>query len=780
VTVPDGLSARLRATFIGELEEQVVAMNTALLALEQQPTDAEQIRVLFRVAHTVKGAARAASITQVDLACHALETFLVRVRDGSATLGAPQFTALFAAADALVDAAARLRAGQELTRDVPLNTWFLGFDPNVGQLTSRAKAGARPPASPAASSVTSPVTSSVASTSATRTTIPPVPAESEDIDEVESVVVVSEAGESPSFSAASETATSRQTEAPVRIEAARLDLLLATTGQLLGTRRDAAEQAEDLESLRLLAARSATEWKHTTRRLRFALGQLADTPEALRSIQRTEEQLREFAVRTERLTTRTQRHLRVLDTLTDDVLDQVRRLRMRPFADACAALPRVVRDVAGDTKRVRFEIAGGDVEADRAVLDGLREALLHIVRNAVDHGIETPEQRIAAGKPPEGTVVVSAVLRSDRVIVTVTDDGAGVDAEAVRSRMAGRGFITTDDAAVATALFTGNLSTRSTPTSISGRGVGMDLVRAALERVRGTVSLTWTAGQGTTITLACPPTLASIRAVLATSGHQTIAIPTGDVERLLRVPTTALHRIEGRHVVMVEDVALPLAVLAQLLPPIVEQPLGTHALIALVRVGPLRVGLIVDELLSEEEILLQPLSDGERRSPLLSGAAILGSGTIALVLDAAAAAAAALESSLQLPEPADAVVLDRRFKVLVVDDSITTRALEQGILEAAGYEVLTAVDGADGWRNVQEFAPDLVVSDIEMPRMDGFGLCEAIRRSKRFRDLPVVLVTALESPEHRARGLDVGADAYLGKSTFDQRGLLQVVAELLA
>lgn len=230
---------------------------------------------------------------------------------------------------------------------------------------------------------------------------------------------------------------------------------------------------------------------------------------------------------------------------------------------------------------------------------------------------------------------------------------------------------------------------------------------------------------------------------------------------------------------MVEDVALPLAALAHLLPPIVVQPLGTHTLIALVAVGPLRVGLIVDELLSEEEILLQPLSDGERRSPLLSGAAILGSGTIALVLDAAAAAEAALESSAQLPESTETTGRDRRFKVLVVDDSITTRALEQGILEAAGYDVRTAVDGADGWRCVQEFVPDLVVSDIEMPRMDGFALCETIRHSARFRDLPVVLVTALESPEHRARGLDVGADAYLGKSTFDQRGLLHVIEELL-
>ncbi|BAH38380.1 putative chemotaxis protein CheA [Gemmatimonas aurantiaca T-27] len=766
MTVPDGLSARLRATFIGELEEQVVAMNTALLALEQQPSDSEQIRVLFRVAHTVKGAARAAAVTPVELACHALETFLARARDGSATLGAPQFAALFAGADALVDAATKLRAGQELTRGIPINTWFLGFDANVGEMTSRPRTTARPSASRSIPDAGAQASSSAAP-NATPPAVLPEASQSAALPDVPLVARKKTADPLPSG------------EVPVRVDAGRLDALMATAGQLLGTRRDASEQADDLESLRLLAARSTAEWKHTTRRLRVALGQLVDTPEAQRSLQRTEEQLREFAVRTERLTTRTQRQLRALDTLTDDVLDQVRHLRMRPFADACAALPRVVRDVAGDTKQVRFEITGGDVEADRAVLDGLREALLHLVRNAVDHGIESPEQRIAAGKSPEGIVAVSAAMRGDRVIVTVSDDGAGIDAAAVRGRMEGRGLHAADDDAVAAALFTGNLSTRATPTSISGRGVGMDLVRAALERVRGTVALTWTEGRGTTVTMTCPPSLASMRAVLMTCGHQTIAIPTSDVERLLRISTAALQHIEGRRVVMVEDVALPLAALAHLLPPIVVQPLGTHTLIALVAVGPLRVGLIVDELLSEEEILLQPLSDGERRSPLLSGAAILGSGTIALVLDAAAAAEAALESSAQLPESTETTGRDRRFKVLVVDDSITTRALEQGILEAAGYDVRTAVDGADGWRCVQEFVPDLVVSDIEMPRMDGFALCETIRHSARFRDLPVVLVTALESPEHRARGLDVGADAYLGKSTFDQRGLLHVIEELL-
>lgn len=649
MTAGNGLAARLRATFVGELEEQVRTMNAELLALEHSPGDPERLKSLFRVAHTVKGAARAAAVPLVEQTCHALEALLAQARDGRLTLSPDHFALLFAAADALAEAGQRLRAGDDLS------------DSLLAALHARLTAKAAP-------------------------TQPP-------------------------------RAVVRSTEARVedymRVRSDRVDELLAAAQQVM-------------------VARS--------------------------------EQARDGAI--------------------DDLLRRIHRLRMRPFSEACEALPRTVRDLASASgKDVQLIVTGGDVEADRGVLDGIREALLHLVRNAVAHGLEDVGTRLRAGKPAQGRVTVAASLHGDRIIVTVSDDGAGLNLAAIRARMAGAGMkVPDDDRDVARALFHGGLSTQAEATPISGRGVGLDLVRAASERVRGSVDVAWNHGQGTVVTLQCPPTLASVRAVLATVSTQIVAVPTMQVERLLRVRAGDIKRVEGRDVIVSDGSAVALVPLAAILPPLAPRAIaGAVPVVLLVsREGDRRLAVAVDELLAEEEVVLHPLQNGKRRAPLLSGAAMLRTGRVALVLDADAIVSAGLNGprpgiTFEEARPAGKA----KPRILVVDDSITTRTLEQSVLEAAGYDAVTAVDGADAWRALQERGADLVVADVEMPRMDGFALSEAIRSSKRFTDLPIVLVTALESPEHRARGLEVGADAYIGKSSFDQRALLDIIEQLL-
>lgn len=723
----DDLGARLRATFIGELEEQVREMNAVLLVLEQHPRDAEQVRALFRVAHTLKGAAAAAGIPLVERACHALESQLALVRDGKLLLAPSHFVVLFAAADALADSARRLRAGEPLEGST-LASWYASFT----SVRQRPVAGA--PALPSSK---------------------------------------------PARDAAAPTAF-RVPESGVRVRTDRLDELIASAGVLIGSHRQALKWSGEVESMQAVAARTMTDWRHLSARISVALEERAADTGMHEALAGMGETLLRLASVAEQVSAATTAYTRSSGVVTDDVLRQIRQLRMRPFADACEALPRVARDVAAGRKDVRVVIAGGEVEADRAVLDGLREALVHIVRNAVDHGIEEPEAREKAGKPRTGTVTVEARLSADRVVVTVSDDGAGIDVPAIRASLAQRGApVPGDDREVALTLFQGGISTRAEPTEFSGRGVGMDLVRAALARVRGSVSLDWTTGGGTTVTLKFPPSIASLRAVLASVGGQTVALPTSDIMRLLRVATADLRRVEGRDVVLVDGTPLPVVALARLLPPLELRPPSSHAWMAVLSAAGHRLALVVDSLSSEEEIVVQSVTRGDRRPPLLAGAALLGSGEIALVIDTGATVAAGLALEGGTLTVASAAEGPARRRVLVVDDSMTTRTLEQGILEAAGFDVRTAVDGADGWRLLQEHGADLVVSDVEMPRMDGFALCEAIRSSKRFRDLPVVLVTALETPEHRSRGLEVGADAYIGKSSFDQRGLMRTINDLL-
>ena len=720
----DALAARLLKTFLGELEEQLRAMNTDLLALEATPDDAEHLRSLFRVAHTLKGAARAADVPLIERACHALETLLAAVRDGNTTLEPARFPLLFSAADALEDARRRLIGGGDLAG--------CALEGVVRALQAAEAQALRPEIE-------------------TR----PAPA----------VVPMLRGG-----------------DGQVRVDAEALDRLLASAGELLVAGGRSLGRRVDAEGVAESAGRLAARWRHAARGARLALERTPEAAPVGRALQDATEESRRLARDLELLAGALAGDARALTKVSDEVLARVRRLRMRPFSEACEALPRTVRDLAvAAGKEVELEVAGGDVHADRAVLDVLREALLHLVRNAVDHGIESPAERQRAGKPRRGRVSVGAAIAGDRVAVTVADDGAGLNVPALRALLERRGVPAPgDERELVRSVFEPGVTTRSEATTTSGRGVGLDIVRSAMTGIRGSVEVAWEPGCGTTFTLRCPPTLATIRALLVGVGSQILALPSGEVERLVRVTPADVGRAEGRDVLVLAGRPVPLLPLAQVLPSLPARPITGATPAVVLRIGERRVAAVVDELIGEQEVVLRPLRTGTRPLPLVSGAVLLASGRVALVLDPGAVVAAGLSAAARAGTPLAATTpACVRHTVVVVDDSITTRTLEQSILEAAGYDVVATADGADAWKLLQERGADAVVADVDMPRMDGFALCEAIRGSKRFGTLPVVLVTALETPGHRERGLAVGADAYIGKSSFDQRHLLDTLAQLL-
>lgn len=715
------LAARLLKAFLAELDEQLRAWNAEVLALESAPADAERLRAVFRIAHTLKGAARAAGVSPIEQCCHRLETLLAEARDQRLALTPTHIQLLFRAADALSDAAARLRAGTVLEGS-PL-----------AHLTERLAAGTW-------------------GAPGTEPTAPP----------------------------AGVPSSAMGGNGQVRIQREKLDALLAATGELLLDRSRLWARALELDELRGEVLRSRTAWRQGLGRVRLALDPTR-TPSAGEALEGLEHHLEALTRRIADLATWVRGDAQHLVRISEEIQQRVRELRLRPFADACEALPRAVRDLAqASGKEVELAIRGGEVEADRAVLDGLKGPLLQLVRNAIDHGLELPEERQRAGKPPRGHVEVTASLEGDRLVVTVRDDGAGLDVVAIREALARRGrAVPAEDRAVAHELLTGGVSTRREADVVSGRGVGLDVVREAMQRLRGSVEVEWQPGHGTRFVLQCPPSLVTLRAVLAAVGSELVALPTSSVERLRRIRPHEIATIEGQPVVASPHGPLKLVALAALagwaaaVPPPVPLPV-----IQLVH-GGRRLAVAVDRFLGEDELVLRPLrlADG---GPFLSGGALLGNGRIALVLNPEAIVAAGLEvaaAGAELTSGSAATPPPQR--ILVVDDSLTTRTLEQSILEAAGYKVLSAVDGAEAWRLLNERGCDLVVADVEMPRMDGFELCRAIRASQRFGKIPVILVTAMETPEHRARGLEVGADAYLGKSSFDQEQLLETIQQLL-
>jgi two-component system chemotaxis sensor kinase CheA len=736
------LAARLLATFIGELDEQVRAMNAEVLALETRPNDAERLRALFRVTHTLKGAARAANVPLVEEVCHALEERLAAARDTQAPLEASQIGRLLEAADALADVGARLRDGAALA-DSPL-----------ARMRDELRAEAR----------------------------------TEEVDgERERVAAPStdtSLGAAAVAHAVSPTGIADRGEDQVRVQAAKVDALLTSSGQLAITTGEVAVRPAELEALVDITERIAAQWRVARRRAQVAQQRGTDSSQLSSALRELDGQITDLTRQASRLAMAATADARALERAASEVVERARAMRLRPFADCCEVLPRAARDLAvAAGKDVRLEVRGADVEADRAVLDGMREALLHLVRNAVDHGIEPAETRARAGKPRQGTVIVSASLRGDRLVVTVSDDGAGMDANAIRAQLTRLGRAAPDgDRDLARALLaTSGISTRDAASVVSGRGVGLDAARASVERLGGHVDLTWQPGRGTTVTIEAPLALATVRALLVTAGGQLFAVPMAHVERVLRVAPESVRRAEGREMIAADGAPVPLVSLARLLgPPLTDAtPAGPLPAVVL-SVGGMRLGVTVEPLVTEQELTVRPLPGAARMIPHLGGAALLGTGRVALLVNPATLVPAGVGAG---PDGARAshpdTAMRPRRRVLVVDDSMTTRTLEQSVLEAAGYDVTTAVDGAEAWRLLQESVYDAVVSDVEMPRMDGFALCEAIRASKRLAQLPVVLVTALESTEHRARGLEAGADAYLAKSSFEQETLLDTIAQLL-
>ena len=734
-----GLAARLREAFLADLEEQLATLNAALLALELDAKSADALKAVFRVMHTLKGAAHATDQPLVERACHLLEATLVEAREGRLELGASQFTLLFSAADALADTARRLAAGNPLDENAPIARLVARIEAH--EATDRATGDAKPHA---ASAMHTPKDADSGQDEA------PAPL-------MQASLPISSA------------------DAAVRVAADKLDALLSQVGRLLATRARIAEHAAASQAVQHTMHQS-----HAAVRRLLAVHSASLPVDVLDAIRGVERSLREAAGQVGAVTTHGLEDGRELGEVGDALADSVRRVRMLPFSSACEPLQRLVRDVAAETgKPARLLVHGGDVEADRPVLDAVKDSLLHLVRNAIDHGVEGPVQRSAAGKPSVATITVHAALHGERLTVVVSDDGAGLDISAIRATLAQRGQPVPDsDADVARMLFQAGFSTREVATTISGRGVGLDAVEAAMLRVRGNVDVSWLPGLGTTFTLQCPLTLAAIRAVLVRSGTQVLALPTSNVEQLVRIRAADVRRAEGRDVLLTGSVPIPLVSLAVVLgPPFVAGAPSDIFPALIVSAGNRRVALMVDAVETEQELVVRPIARGHSPMPHVSGGALQGSGRLVLVLNPVSLVQQSLAGRMGAGVTS---APQKRARVLVVDDSMTTRALEQSVLEAAGYDVSTAVDGVDAWRQLQEVGADLLVSDIEMPNMDGLTLCRTVRASERFANLPIVLVTSLDNLDAKERGLAAGADAYVGKASAGQAGLLSTVRELLA
>jgi two-component system chemotaxis sensor kinase CheA len=476
-------------------------------------------------------------------------------------------------------------------------------------------------------------------------------------------------------------------------------------------------------------------------------------------------------------------HTRTLDTLAARLQDDIRSVRMLPLQAAFGSLPRLVRDLGHKCgKRVTLKIEGGSNEMDRDLLQAIKDPLVHLLRNAVAHGVEPAEQRKLVGKPEVSELHIVAQSYAGGLQLTIRDDGAGVDLDKVRARsrerQLGEDVSQLSDGEALNLIFLPGLSTADSVDEVSGRGVGLDAVRAVVERCGGSITVESQRGRGTSFQLRLPVNLATLRMLLLRVGSDQFAVPINSVVRILRVRPEQVRPVDSGYALELDGRAIPVARLDQILGLAGKRRVDCrHAVV--VASGAEKVALLVDAILGEQELIMKSLGDHLVSIDKIAGATVLATGRIVPLLNVSdivrhlsATRAAQLfsdESSVQV----------KKRRVLIVDDSITTRTLERSILEAVGYLVEVATDGEDALVKLGATSFDLVLSDVQMPRMDGIALVSRIKQSDRFRNLPVVLVSSLDAEEDRRRGLEAGADAYLGKSDFRQELLLETLDRLL-
>jgi len=755
---------RLLATFRVEAEEHIRAISSYLIELEKASTverHPELIETIFREVHSLKGAARSVNLTNFEALCQSLEGVFAELKSGEISLSPDFYNLLHRAVDSLnqgLDAVGGERKTGEKSAMIAL-----------ARQLEEARRGALPP--------------------------PPPPVET-----------------SPPFSPAAgkEELSPIEDRSPietVRLSVERLDALLLQAEELLAGKLSTAQQAAELRA----AAAEFTAWKREWARLQPSLHAArpanGETDPHLSRwaefIEWNSQFVQSLEVRLNALARSAGRESRALGSMVDTLLDDMKHALMLPFSTLLEGFPKFVRDLAHDqNKEVELIIRGGEIEADRRILEEIKDPFLHLVRNCIDHGVEHPEERQRIGKPRCSTVTIAiAPLNGSRIEVLIADDGAGIDLAKVRLAALKLGLISLEtgekmgDEETLALIFHSGLSTSPLITDISGRGLGLAIVQEKVERLGGSVAIvdrssikttegrSSTHGSGTTFRLLLPLTLATFRGVLVRANGGHFVLPTNHVERVMRLKREEISTIENRETIRYNGASLALVWLSETLGMAARRDPGEAnepAQIVVLAAGEKRIGFVVEEVLGEQEVLVKTLGKQLRRVRNLAGTTSLGSGREALILNVPDLLKSAVKVAGRTAHPAAAPEAAVKPKsILVVEDSITSRTLLKTILETAGYTVRTAVDGADGFATLKIGDFDLVVSDVDMPRLNGFDLTAKIRADRQLADLPVALVTALETREDRERGAEVGANAYIVKSSFDQSNLLDVIRRLI-
>jgi two-component system chemotaxis sensor kinase CheA len=724
---------KLAAIFQGEHAEHLEHIRSILALAESAAGSSAgtELDEAFRRAHSLKGAARAVDLEAVEGLASGLETLFSRVREGSLTLDRQATRVIHQVLDASEECVGAFRENR------------IPEEPVAALRALKALLGAQKEG----------------------ILDPPVKA----------------AGAAPT------SAPAPQPVEMVRLPAENLDRLVRSTGQIQSESLRQSSVSAELDVLDRQIAAIAAECVRFRKAATAPLWRLASQPEysaVIRHIGLMEQKVRSLAVQSRTSRLLQQRSAWNMRRSADQLQRDVWSARMAPADDLFEGFRKMVRDLAREeNKEIDFRLSGSGVRADRIVLQALKDPVMHLLRNAISHGIEAPAERASAGKRTVASLTLRLDSQRGRLIVEVEDDGRGVDLKKVEQVLsqAEPGAHSAEE--LERAIFRPGFSTSPTVNHLSGRGMGLSVVYETVHRLQGEVNLQPKQTPGASFLLSVPLSVSTSHLLLLSAAGQTFGIPTHAIERLFRIPQERVETQEGRPVVNLEGHAVPLYGLAHLLKiGDASQALPGEMLpVMVLKSGARRFALWVDEFLMERDALIQDLGMPSPATGNVSGGALLREGTVFVVLNPAGLAASCTPSAaaslpgIRVQAPVQTVA----HGILVVDDSITSRSLEKSILEAHGYRVRVAVDGLEALELLRSEIADLIITDIQMPRMDGFGLVEAVKADPALKGIPVIIISSLEKAQDQERGLLLGADAYVVKRKFDQTELLDAIRQMI-
>jgi two-component system, chemotaxis family, sensor kinase CheA len=752
----------LRNLYKDASADHIQKIEAGLLHLEKNPLDQAKLEQLLRETHSLKGDSRMLGVKDVETLTHQIEEILGGVKRSERILTPQVFEHLYQGLDAVRKIAHEAVTGQSAGISVfHVLAQLMGAD------------------SGDAAEITETVAQSNGATSAAVIAEQPL------------------VSKEPVEPAAESLALARDYQIDtIRVESQKLDKLLTQASELIVTKGQLGDRVSEIDEILALWE----EWNREAFVSRLTFDELERRLETseLQPLQNfynlLETHLEQLGILLNRLRSTTYEDNAKLETVANELESGIHSLRLLPFSTIFNLFPRTVRDLAKQQgKEVNLLVEGGDTSVDKRILEEMKDPLLHLLRNAIDHGIETPQERQQLGKPAVATIRLRGYQVGSTVSIEVIDDGRGLDVEAIKRAAVSRGVRTENELAqmstaeIQALIFAPGFSTRTAVTEISGRGVGLDVVRANVERLKGNIQVEFTPRQGCLFRITLNSSLSTTDALIVQVSQHPYAIPVGFIEAMQLVSPQEVFATQGSQTLPFQGESVTVTWLADLLGLPVKAPTSTKALRAasktipcvILRIGSERLALLVDGITEQQNIVLKPQSQLLKRVRNISGATILGTGDVCMVLNPPDLFKSARKAIASVTVKELAQQAQVKPKILLVEDSIPIRTQMKRILESAGYDVTAAVDGEDGFNKLKVNTFVAVVSDVQMPNLDGLELTAKIRQFQEYQDLPVILVTTLASDEDKRQGHQAGANAYITKGDFEQGVLLDTLRRLI-